>query len=393
MYKRTTAVNKILSLKKRKKVIPGGTSAGKTIAILIILISIAAKYRNKEISVVSESIPHLRRGALKDFLSIMKNTGRYIDKNYNRTRLTYEFETGSYIEFFGADQEDKLRGARRHILYINEANNITFEAYNQLTIRTSEDIYIDFNPSNEFWAHTDVIGDNDVDTITLTYKDNEALPATIVQDIESKKEKAKTSNYWDNWWKVYGLGQLGILDGVIFDNWSTIDKLPSESKLIGYGMDFGFTNDPTTLIACYRLDKEIIWDELIYETGMKNKDITDRMKVLGVHSRDFIVADSAEPKSISEINSRGYKIAPAKKGRDSILFGISILQEYQMKVTSRSTNVINELRRYSYDKDKTGKTLNRPIDQYNHAIDAMRYLAISKLSNRTGIKMKKSFTT
>src|SRR5690554_641883 len=393
MYKKTTAVNKILAMKKRKKVIPGGTSAGKTIAILIILISIAAKYRNKEISVVSESIPHLRRGALKDFLSIMKNTGRYIDKNYNRTRLTYEFETGSYIEFFGADQEDKLRGARRHILYINEANNITFEAYNQLTIRTSEDIYIDFNPSNEFWAHTDVIGDNDVDTITLTYKDNEALPATIVQDIESKKEKAKTSNYWDNWWKVYGLGQLGILDGVIFDNWSTIDKLPSDAKLIGYGMDFGFTNDPTTLIACYRLDKEIIWDELIYETGMKNKDIADRMKVLGVHSRDFIVADSAEPKSISEINSRGYKIAPAKKGRDSILFGISILQEYQMKVTSRSTNVINELRRYSYDKDKTGKTLNRPIDQYNHAIDAMRYLAISKLSNRTGIKMKKSFTT
>ena len=393
MFKKTTAVNKILALKKRKKVIPGGTSAGKTIAILIILISVAAKYKNKEISVVSESVPHLRRGALKDFLKIMKETGRYIDKNYNRTRLTYEFESGSYIEFFGADQEDKLRGARRHILYINEANNVTFEAYNQLAIRTSEDIYIDFNPSGEFWVHTDLIGDEDVEEVILTYKDNEGLPETIVKDIESKKEKAKTSTYWQNWWNVYGLGQVGKLEGVIFENWSIIDKIPTEAKLIGYGMDFGYTNDPTTLMACYKYNDELIWDELIHERGMTNIDIAKRMQRLDIKSNAYIYADSSEPKSIAEINSFGFKIRGAEKGKDSIMFGISVLQDYKMYLTARSQNSIKELRKYCYDKSKTGANLNRPIDDYNHSADAMRYLAMSKLSTKkNSIRIKKSST-
>lgn len=393
MFKRTTSVNKILAMKKRKKVIPGGTSAGKTIAILIILISVAAKYKNKEISVVSESVPHLRRGALKDFLKIMKETGRYIDKNYNRTRLTYEFESGSYIEFFGADQEDKLRGARRHILYINEANNVTFEAYNQLAIRTSEDIYIDFNPSGEFWVHTDLIGDEDVEEVVLTYKDNEGLPETIVKDIESKKEKAKTSTYWQNWWNVYGLGQVGKLEGVIFENWSIIDKIPKEAKLIGYGMDFGYTNDPTTLMACYKYNDELIWDELIHERGMTNIDIAKRMQRLDIKSNSYIYADSSEPKSIAEINSFGFKIRGAEKGKDSIMFGISVLQDYKMHLTARSQNSIKELRKYCYDKSKTGAKLNRPIDDYNHSADAMRYLAMSKLSTKkNSMRIKKSST-
>lgn len=394
MFKKTTAVNKILAMQKRKKVIPGGTSAGKTIAILIILISIAAKYPNKEISVVSESVPHLRRGALKDFLKIMKKMGRYIDKNYNRTRLTYEFTNGSYIEFFGADQEDKLRGARRHILYINEANNVTFEAYNQLSIRTSEDIYIDFNPSGEFWVHTDLIGDEDVEELILTYKDNEALPETIVKDIESKKEKSKTSSYWQNWWNVYGLGQVGKLEGVIFENWSIVDKIPEDAKLIGYGMDFGYTNDPTTLMACYKYNDELIWDELIHERGMTNPEIAKRMQRLGVERHSYIYADSSEPKSIAEINAYGFKVRGAEKGKDSIMFGISVLQDYKMNVTARSQNTIKELRKYCYDKDKTGTKLNRPIDDYNHSADAMRYLAMSKLAkSNKGIKIKNSFTT
>ncbi len=164
---------------------PGGTSAGKTFGILPILIDRAIKTPLLEISVVSESIPHLRKGALKDFLKIMKATGRYVDKNFNRTMLTYTFTNGSYIEFFSADQEDKVRGPRRNVLYINECNNITFETYHQLQIRTSHEIWLDFNPANEFWAYTELQDDEDVEWLTLTYKDNEALPLSIVKEIES----------------------------------------------------------------------------------------------------------------------------------------------------------------------------------------------------------------
>lgn len=236
----------------RKKVIQGGTSAGKTFGILPILIDMAAKQPRKEISVVSESIPHLRRGALKDFKKIMHHTGRWVEGRFNETHLVYKFANGSYIEFFSADQEERLRGARRHKLYVNEANNISFEAYHQLAIRTSEDIFIDFNPTATFWAHTEVLQEADSELIILNYRDNEALPETIVHDIEAARDKAATSSYWANWWKVYGLGEVGSLEGVVFDNWQQIDQLPANAQLVALGMDFGFTNDPTTLIAYYR---------------------------------------------------------------------------------------------------------------------------------------------
>lgn len=384
----TTAIRKLRTLTKRIKVIPGGTSGGKTYGILPILIDKAARQKNLEISIVSESIPHLRRGAMKDFEKIMKSTNRWIQDHFSKTLLKYTFASGSYIEFFGADQADKLRGARRHILYINEANNVNFDAYQQLSIRTSQEVWIDFNPTNEFWAHTELANDTDAEWMTLTYKDNEALSDSIVKEIEKAKEKAKTSSYWENWWKVYGLGQLGVLEGVVFDNWRVIDKIPEAAKLLGYGMDFGYTNDPTTLIAVYSLDGQLLLDELIYETGMTNKDISNRLKILGVTRSESIFADSSEPKSIAEIKASGFSIKGATKGKDSIIFGIGILQDYKMQVTSRSTNLINELRRYAYDKDKAGASLNKPIDQYNHAIDAIRYFAVEKLAKSSNKSLR-----
>jgi phage terminase large subunit len=392
MFQYTTAIKKLRRLDKRIRVVPGGTSAGKTYGILPILINEAATIPNLEISVVSESIPHLRRGALKDFMKIMKDTGRWIPAHYNKTFLTYTFSNGSYLEFFSADQEAKVKGARRHILYVNECDNITFAAYHQMAIRTSGTIWLDFNPTNEFWVHTELAEDPDAEWLTLTYLDNEALEETIIQDLEKAREKAKESSYWANWWKVYGLGQLGVLEGVIFNNWQQIDALPAEARLIGYALDFGYTNDPSTLIAAYQHNNRIIWDELLYETKLTNGEIAKRMKKSNVRSSDFIVADSAEPKSIAEINEHGFRVRGAVKGRDSINFGIDVLQENDFLVTSRSTNLIKELRLYAWATDKAGKSLNVPIDAFNHCIDPMRYLATAKISkqkkNRKGIKRR-----
>jgi len=368
MFKYTTAIKKIRALTKRKKVIQGGTSAGKTFGILPILIDKATRTPMLEISVVSESIPHLRRGAMKDFLKIMKLTHRYVDAHWNRSLLTYTFANGSYIEFFSADMDDKLRGAGRNILYVNEANNVTFEAYLQLSIRTNKEIYIDFNPTQEFWAHTEVVPQEDADFLILNYQDNEALDDNIVKEIESAKEKAKTSSYWENWWKVYGLGQIGSLQGAVFNNWKQIDKIPEEAKLIGIGLDFGYTNDPTAIVEVYNWNGQRIINELCYRSGMLNTDIA---KILP--SNVPIYADSSEPKSIEEIRRSGKTIRGVTKGKDSINYGIQVMQSQEYLVTSNSTNLIKELRGYIWDTDKSGTKLNKPIDYNNHGLDALRY--------------------
>jgi phage terminase large subunit len=370
MLVRTTAINKILALKKRIKIIQGGTSAGKTFGILPIIIHKAADTPNLEISVVAESIPHLRRGALRDFLKIMKWTNRYVDSRYNKSHLRYDFANGSFIEFFSADDPSKLRGARRDILYINECNNVTFDAYNELAIRTKREVYLDFNPANEFWVHTELKHESDADFIILTYKDNEGLDEGIVAQIEKNRLKAKTSAYWDNWWRVYGEGKIGQLQGAVFTNYSIIDKIPEEARLIGIGLDFGYSADPTAIIEIYTYNNQRILNEKAYQTKMLNSDIA---KILPVSVP--IVADSAEPKSIEEIRraKHGILIKGATKGKDSINYGIDVMQRQDYLVTRDSTNLIKELRSYCWDTDKQGKRLNKPIDHFNHALDAVRY--------------------
>lgn len=374
----TTAIKKMLRLKQRKRVIQGGTSAGKTFGVLPILIDKAIREPLLEISVVSESIPHLRRGALKDFLKIMMMTNRYRDIQFNKSTLKYTFANGSYIEFFSVDQPDKLRGARRNILYINECNNVPFEAYNQLAIRTSGDIWLDYNPTNEFWVHRELLNDKDVDFIVLTYLDNEALPKSIIDEIELAREKASESDYWSNWWKVYGLGQVGRLEGACIPDWREID-LPTDARLLCYGMDFGYSVDPTTLVALYKYNDSYIFDEVIYQKGLLNSEISNLLKTNNV--TDLIYADSAEPKSIAELNSYGHMVLPVSKGRDSIVYGINLINQNKVYVTSRSKNLKKELANYTWMQDKEGNTLNKPIDAYNHAIDATRYALTSQLEN------------
>jgi phage terminase large subunit len=363
----------------RKKVIQGGTSAGKTLAILAVLIDIAAKNKT-EISVVSESIPHLRRGAIKDFAKVMQWTGRWVADRWNKTLLTYHFANGSIIEFFSADSEARLRGARRQVVYINEANNIDFESYYQLAIRTSEAIYIDFNPTHEFWAHTEVLPEQDAELIILTYNDNEALPDTIKRDIELNRTKAETSAYWANWWKVYGLGQVGTLQGAIYEDFEVVEGIDvSRAKFVALGLDWGFSNDPTALVAIYRQGDCLLIQELLYATGLTNQDIADKLRTLGITRAWEIVADSAEPKSIEEIYRLGFNIKPAEKGPDSVRNGIDILKRFKLQVTKDSTNLIKELRSYTWATDKEGKNTGVPIDSFNHACDAIRYVALNKL--------------
>jgi phage terminase large subunit len=374
MLIRTTAIRKILRLRNRIKIIQGGTSAGKTFGILPILISKAAKRPLMEISVVAESIPHLRRGALKDFLSMMKSGFRYVDKRFNKSLLRYDFDNGSYIEFFSADDSSKLRGARRDILYINECNNIEFEAYNELAIRTKREIYLDFNPANEFWVHTELKNEPDTDFVVLTYKDNEALDKGIVKEIEKNRLKGLTSSYWANWWNVYGLGEMGSLQGVVFSNWKQIDTIPTEARLLGYGVDFGYTADPTSIVEVYTYNGQRILNEICYQTGLVNTEIAKKLQ-----KNIIAYADSAEPKSIEEIRRTGQLIKGVTKGLDSVNFGIQIMQSQEYLVTSQSTNLIKELRSYCWDKDRSGKQINKPIANYNHAIDAVRYHEMESL--------------
>jgi phage terminase large subunit len=368
MYKRTTATNKVLALKNRIKIVQGGTSASKTYSILAVLIDKALRKDGIEISIVAESIPHLRRGALKDFIKILKWTNRFNDQQLNKSLLTYQFKNGSVVEFFSAYDASKLRGARRDILYINECNNVTFESYNELAIRTKREVYLDFNPANEFWVHKELKDEPDTDFIILTYKDNEALDESIVAQIEKNRDKAATSSYWANWWRVYGLGEVGSLEGVVFNNWKEIDTIPKEAKLIGIGLDFGYTNDPTAAIEIYNYNGTRIINELVYRTGMVNSDIA---KILP--SGVIIYADSSEPKSIEEIRRQGKTIKGVTKGADSINYGIDVMQRQDYLVTKQSTNLIKELRSYCWDTDKQGQRMRRPIDHYNHAIDALRY--------------------
>lgn len=297
----------------------------------------------------------------------MRMTGRWFQDGFNKALLTYTFRNGSTIEFFSADQPDKLRGARRDILFMNEANNIPFDSYLQLAMRTKKEIWIDFNPVAEFWAHTELMDEDDSEFIILTYKDNEALEESIVKELRKAEKKAENSDYWKNWVRVYVYGEIGQLQGAIYDNWKKINAVPKDAQLLGYGLDFGFANDPAALVGVYRYNGEVIFDEKVYQTEMTNQDLDREMKKLKISKQKPIYADSAEPKSIEELRRLGWMIKPTTKGADSIKFGIDVIQSLgTFRVTRSSLNMIKELRNYVWDKDRFGNTAKRPIDKYNH---------------------------
>jgi len=345
--------------------LPGGTSAGKTIAVLLLLINESQKDKKPTLtSVVSESIPHLKKGCIRDFKQMMKEHRFWKEREWTATDFTYTFPNGSQIEFFGADQAEKLRGGRRDRLFINEANNVSFNAFEELEVRTRGFVFLDWNPTNEFWYYTELKGKrNDIEELTLTYLDNEAL------DEETKKSIEQRQNRKD-WWMVYGLGQLGELEGRIYRDWLIIDEIPHEARLERYGLDFGYTNDPTAAVAIYKYNNGFILDEKIYQKGLSNKQIAD---IFGNLDKALVIADSAEPKSIDEIRAYRINIIPSIKGQDSVRQGIQFVQDQRISITKQSVNLIKEYRNYLWRTDKDGKVLNIPEDSFNHCLDAVRY--------------------
>lgn len=383
MYSYTTATRKVADLKRRIRVVQGGTSASKTISILLLLIDRAQlKHTAPELtSVVSESIPHLKRGVIRDFKMIMQSHGYWEDAAYNATDSVYTYPSGNQIEFFSTDNGDKLRGSRRDWLFMNEANNCKFEAFEQLEVRTKKGIFIDYNPTNEFWAHTELVGKrDDVDFIILTYKDNEALSQEIKTALEQRKNRK-------GWWAVYGEGQLGEVEGKIYKDWAIIDEIPHEARLEHRGLDFGYTNDPSAIVDIYYYNGGYLLDERCYQKGLSNKQLAD---ILSDHADVLTIADSAEPKSIDEIRSYGVNMVGARKGKDSVVHGIQKVQNLRVSVTKRSVNIIREYRNYLWKTDADGKILNEPEHQFSHSMDACRY-GFSYMSSETAIDKEKNY--
>ena len=338
----------------------------------MILIDYAQSNQHKRIDILSESYPHLEAGAIKDFKEIMISRNYWQDRLWNESKHQYNFETGSVIKFISVDKLGKSRGPRRDVLFVNEANNIDYQIFDQLKVRTKEMIWIDFNPTHEFWYYTEIKDKSiDHDFIVLTYLDClDALNQNIINDIEGHKNNK-------NWWLVYGLGQLGEIEGRIYTNWRIIDEVPHEARLERRWLDFGYTNDPSAIGDIYYYNGGWIFNEQLYRKGMGNKQLADFLNALE-KPQTMIVADSAEPKSIDEIRSYGLNVVPSKKGADSVKTGIQLVQDQPISMTKRSINIIKEYRNYLWMTDKNGKIINEEDPGCaNHHMAGIRYALLT----------------
>lgn len=368
----------------------GGTRSGKTFSVLTVLLSIVW-LDSVLVSVVSESYPHLKRGAIRDFERILNDNGIIEGKHYtiNRSDMVYKFPSGGVIEFFSADNAGKVHGAQRDILFLNECNHISFEIYRQLAVRTAKTVFLDWNPTAAFWFDDKLQMQPTTKLIHSTYLDNPFLTAEQVAEIESNKEDA-------NWWRVYGLGENGSAEGLIYSRWDIVKELPEQVKRYAVGIDFGY-NDPTAVVKVALQGGDLWLDEVLYRRGCNNADIAQALKRAGFHGGTPIVADSAEPKSIAEINAFGFNVQPSVKGADSVKNGIQNVARYKLHVTANSTNIINELRNYQWRRDINGNSLNVPEHAFSHSMDALRY-CVSEYFNlkprqgKTKVKWQPSYT-
>lgn len=352
----------------------GSTRSTKTYSICQLLaLYIPHKYK-KSISIVSPSLPHLKRGARRDFLEIVETGGVYSDDRFNMTDQIYTYPNGSYVEFFGAEDMGKVRGPGRDILYVNEANLLSFPVYKQLALRTKEIIIIDFNPVDEMsWVYEVADAPGNL-LIHSTYLNNPFLGKEQVQEIEGLRDIDQ------NMWKVFGLGLRGQSSELIYTHWRQCDQLPGKGEVF-YGMDFGF-NNPSSIVKIEIFDGIAYVDEVLYQTRLTTNDLIDEMMILGIHRSDEIYADSAEPKTIEEIQRAGFNVKPADKSEGSVMQGIRKVKSTPLRVTGRSVNIIKEFKGYKWKTDKDGilVTPEKPVKFMDHAMDAMRYGLFTKLT-------------
>ena len=366
-FQDTTATQKIFKLKKRIRAICGGTSASKTISIIVWCIDYAQSHENKKVDIFAESYPHLEDGAIKDFKNIMISQNYWEDASWNGTSKVYTFTTKSVIKFISVDKLGKAKGPRRDVGFINEANHaVTWEVFDQLLVRTKEVMWLDWNPSEEFWYNEHIELKRDHDFLRLTYLDClEALDPRIIEDIESHKEDK-------NWWRVYGMGLLGEIETRIYKGWRIIDEIPHEARLERRWLDFGYSNSRTAIGSIYYYNGGWILEEHTYLKGLSNKQVADIFLALP-RKEILIIADSADPKSIDEISSYGLNILPCEKGKDSVRHGIQLVQDQPISVVKQSTNIIKEFRNYLWMTNKDGKIINEPIKRNDDHMDGIRY--------------------
>jgi phage terminase large subunit len=352
----------------------GGSSSGKTYSILQVLFTKAIQ-SPIVITVVGESIPNLKAGALRDALDIYNNSEVLRSKiaDYNRTDRIFQFANGSVMEFKSYETAQGAKSGKRDYLFINEAQGITYDIFNELYMRTRKQVYIDYNPNAEFWVHENLIGTDGVKLFISDHRHNPFVAQKIRDKIEGLRFKDMEL------FKVYARGMTGKIEGLVFRNFDIVDNIPLGAELLGIGMDFGFTNDPTTVIKVFRHNSEIYIDELLYRTGLTNSDIANELTRLGVTRAMPIVADSAEPKSIEDLTRAGFNIQGANKGPDSIRNSIDTLKQFKINITRTSTYTIKEFRSYKWIDGK-----NIPVDFNNHTIDAIRYVALNKINKGSG---------
>lgn len=366
--------NIVLGISEGKSVISaqGSSRSAKTITILIFLIEYILRHNYVRLSIVRKTLPALRGSVLIDFKEVVSGMGIWDNKQFNKTELIYKFSNGSWVEFFSTDDEQKIRGRKRGILFANEANEISYLEWQQLIMRTTLFAVLDYNPSfsEDHWIEQ-INKDSDTHHFISTYKDNPFLEQKIIDDIEKLQGKNKSL------WTVYGLGLRAVIEGRIFDNYEMVDIIPDHIRKQWVGMDFGYSNDPTAIVNVAIDGEDLYMDEICYRTKMLTNEI---IKILKVECRNKkIISESADPRLVDEIHNAGLNIHAVEKYAGSINAGIVKMQEYNLKITKRSTHIKKEIDNYVYDQDKNGKYLNKPVDEFNHAIDGVRYVILEEV--------------
>jgi len=351
----------------------GGSRSGKTFNILIwIIFDYCSKHNNHIVTICRKTFPSLRGTVMRDFLDILKDYELYTEANHNKTNSEY-YINGNTIEFISLDQPAKIRGRKRNLLFVNEANEIDWDSWQQLIFRTEGKIVIDYNPSEAtHWIYDQVETREDAVFYKTTYKDNPFIDKNLITELERLKETD------DEYWQVFGLGERALSRTQIFRA-NVIKKIPEDAKFLSIGVDFGYTNDPTVAVEVYQKEHNLYINELLYRTMMTTSDI-HRFLLEHNQGNKLCFGDSAEVRLIDELRRMGNNIRPSVKGQNSVMAGIDLLKRYKLHVTETSVNAIREFRDYRWKKDKANRLTNIPNDGSDHIPDAVRYATYSLMS-------------